>query len=138
MCKSQCNRNTQKVLCTNGSNIGSPVPIDTSPRTREFILDPENVGVPYVNGIGQWVYFTYTELYSASANQVILLLKTVEDDTRPGGTMRTYPLPPNTYSFGTCQKCPIDSFDVDCANSPNGFCCIKNKVVEDACKRLKG
>lgn len=34
--------------------------------------------------------------------------------------------------------CYGDSFSVDCQDSPQGYCCIKNKVVEDACLKLKG
>jgi hypothetical protein len=41
------------------------------------------------------------------------------------------------YVIKYCQ-CLDDEFKIDCTGVPNNYCCIKKKVVEDACRKLKG
>jgi hypothetical protein len=130
MCKAQCDPRTQKVLCygTNQSSVVSIVPQSTKAQSSTYIIrggggEDQRESTTVTTSIINGVLVSATSVYVSPGEPTVTLVSRG---------------PAFNFTIGKCQRCPLDSFDVDCQDSPQGYCCIKNQVVEDACRKLEG
>jgi hypothetical protein len=73
-----------------------------------------------------------SDAYFVTRNSQILILARAQVIRNTGNVVITR----GGYAIKYCQ-CPDAGFLIKCQDSPNGYCCIQKKLVEDACRKLK-